>query len=715
MKITVRKRTIFIFLTLIGLLAYFNSLSAPFHYDDISFLRENTFIKSFQLFLNWITGAYSRLITGRGFLLFTFYLNYLINGLDTFGYHLVNLFIHISVAFLFYLLMARYVYPSLSLRDLPPTHPSPSRGEGKGGGGIATPSARNDKWQSGLNNRSVVPILAAVLFLIHPINTESVTYISSRSSGLSAFFILASMLCFFRATSLPYPPLGKGGQEEGKNKFHLAFYFLSLLFFLIGLSTKEAAIVTPLLMVLFDLYFISDSDNGRNFKSRFKYHLPFWLIILAGSFYYSGYITRPAMYNRPWLTHILTELKVFVEYLRLLILPVGLNIDHDVKALLTLDLSAVFYVAILAGLLLTAAFLKNKNKILSFSIIWFFINLAPFLLIRLEDYMAERWVYAASIGFSLGISELLVLLYLRHKKLGIFIAASAVVLLGILAYSRNNVYKDPVTLWSDAAQKSPQKARPYTNLCGAYGESGDADKAIDVCRTAINKGGRDIETYMNLATAHFFKGNLNIAETILKEMAKNITSDKEAIEIYHYNLGAVYKAQKKYDIAIEEYKKIFELKPQSPAPLTHIGECYLLLGMKDNAEEYFRLATKGVAKNGDDYLMMAKSFFRINEAQKGFESLTNAVITEPLNVNIRYWVATTYLEIKNYDLAQKHFLVTIKLAPNHALAHKGMGLVMLAKGNIKDAKKYFNKALSLFSPASPEKKELLNLLENTGQ
>ena len=105
----IRKRTVLLFLTLTGLLAYLNSFSVPFHYDDFHFLKEQLIIKSLPLYLDWITGHFAAVITNRAFLLFTFYLNYMVGGLDTFGYHLVNLSIHIAVAFTFYLLIARYV------------------------------------------------------------------------------------------------------------------------------------------------------------------------------------------------------------------------------------------------------------------------------------------------------------------------------------------------------------------------------------------------------------------------------------------------------------------------------------------------------------------------------------------------------------------------------------------------------------------------------
>jgi len=770
------------------LLAYFNSFSVPFHYDDISFLRENLVIKSFQLFLTWITESYSRIITGRAFLLFTFYLNYVINGLDTFGYHLVNLFIHISTAFLFYLLLSKYVYNKTYMTVIP-TQVGIQNEKQKNG--FPLKDCGNDEEEVfseqnviARNDNSGVAILAATLFLLHPINTESVTYISSRSSVLSAFFILASILAFFRATfyrhpinsslspspqspplkgggireetpiegggireetpieggdlkvvfsplwkrtqKFPSPLAGEGKGEGGFNgrNFHAGYYILSIISFFLGLSTKEAAIVTPILILLFDLYFVSDSDKGKNFRARLKYHLPFWIMVIAGFFYYSGYIASPAMYRRPWLMHIFTELKVFVEYLRLLIFPFGLNIDHDIKASISFDSSVIISIIIITGLLLIALFLRKRNRGLSFSILWFFLNLAPFLTIRLQDYMAERWVYAASIGFALFVSELLIILLGKHKKILVFAVVCLTVFFGILTHMRNDIYKDPITLWRDAVKKSPDKIRPYTNLCAYHVERREMDRAIEVCEAAINKGSNQAETYINLATAYFFKNDLDNAEKILLSMA-----DKKAVmanvsntvmEVYYYNLGSIYKGKKEYDKAIEEYKNVLKIRPRSPAALGLIGECYYLLGMKGRSDEYFHLTTEGMPQNGDDYIMLAKSAFHLGDNRKAVDSLNKAVITDPMNVNVRHAVATIFLEGGNPEAAYKHFSVMAKLSPNYAPAYTGMGKSMLATGNLKEARKHFNKALSLLPlgfesqrPNSPERKELLELLTKT--
>lgn len=641
---------------MIGLLAYSNSFRVPFHYDDIHFLREQILIKSFPLFLDWITHNFAAIISGRAFLLFTFYVNYFISGLDTFGYHIVNLLIHISTAFLFYLLLSSYV----------------------------------DNEQDG--SYHLKSILASTLFLLHPIATESVTYISSRSSELSAFFILASMLLFFKAT---------------RNGFHLIEYLLSIVCFALGLATKEAAIVTPVLMMVFDVYFISDKKKIS--ISRLKFYLPFLGIIGAGSYYYATFIMNPTLQGRDWTVHILTEMKVFVAYLRLLILPYGQNIDPDVRESLSLDPAAMISLIIIAGLIVVAFLARNKNKVISFSILWFFINLSLFLAVRLSDYMAERWVYAASLGFSLALSEALTALLVRNRKIGLSLIMCLIMLFGTLTLVRNSVYKDPIRLWTDAAEKSPGKIRPDSNLCASYLEMMDIDKAIEWCNSAVKKGSNYQETYINLASAYFSKGNLEKAKKILLSM-----NSEGAAYIYHYNLGVIYSEKREYRRAINEYRLILKTMPHSPAILSSIGECYRLLNNKAKADEYFLLATQGIPQNGEDYLMLAESYFSLGDKEKGTESLRSALIAEPLNLRIRKTIANIYFDKKMYDEAYRHFLIMAKIAPNLPFAYTGMGKAMLAKGDLKEARKQLIRALNLLPKDAQDRNDILRLLGKAG-
>jgi tetratricopeptide (TPR) repeat protein len=647
-------RTAFILLTLLGVLAYANSLTVPFHYDDIHFLRENSLIKSLPLFFHSLGDNYSQLITGRMFLLFTFYLNYLFSGLDTFSYHLVNLFLHIATAFLFYLLCSWYV-------------------------------GRPDDKQL-----KIKCVFAAALFLLHPIATESVTYLSSRSSVLSTFCILAALFAFFKGTV---------------GKFRVVPYAFSLLFFCFGLSAKESAIVTPALMLLFDLSFITDR---KPFSSRVKYYVPFLGILLAASFFYAKYLVHPEVSDRAWTTHVLTEFKVFVQYLRLLILPIGLSIYHDVRESISIDFPVILSVAITAGLLILAMLIRRKNRIMFFSILWFFINLAPLLVVKLTDFMAERWVYAASLGFAFAVSELLALVFQWQKRTAIVLSISLLVCLGTLTALRNRVYSDPVTLWTDAAGKSPGETKPFVNLCASYVERGDADNAIRMCGEAIKKGDRSDEVYINLASALFVKNDLNSAEDILTALANNAYR-----EVYHYNLGLIYTTKKEYHKAIQEYEAILVAHPQSVTALAALGKSYRMLNQERKSRDYYSLAVKGLPQNGEDFLMLAESHFQLGEQVAGIASLNEALVTEPLNVNIRNVIASSNLAQKNYDEAYKHYAVMAKISPGMSAAYEGMGRALLAKGERAKAKRNFLKALSLLPPTAPARNELVVLLGKT--
>lgn len=648
----IRKRTVFIFFSLLAFIVYANSFSVPFHYDDFHFLKENLRIKSLKTFSDWLFTDYSNFLRGRPLLLFSFFLNYKIGGLDTFTYHLFNLFFHISTAYIFYLLFTNF-------------------------------SDRKDN-----KEYSIKFIIAASVFIVQPINTESVTYISSRSSILSTLFILLSMLTFFKATN---------------NKFSFFYYILAFLTFICGLLTKEIAIILPILLLLFDYYFTSENFSGLS--SRLKYHIPFLSVVIVGLFYYSGSLANPEA-KRQWTTHIFTEFRVFVEYTRLLIIPIGQNIDHDIKPYNTLNINVIFSMAILLLLISVSFIIKKKNRIVSFSILWFFVSISPFLVIRLNDFMAERWLYTSAIGYSLFISELFNLVSKKNFKLGIVLTASVILILGSLTIARNRVYANQVSLWEDASRKSPDKPRPYANLSRAYKEIGNLDKAIENGIKSIDKGGKVIEAYINLSVAYKELGDYRKAEETLKAI------ETEAAKYYEFyqNLGAVYVKMERYNEALDSYKKALLIAPDSALILFSIGETYENLDDNKKAKEYFMLSTKKIPQTAQDYMARGVSYFKLGNGKEALRNFLEAVRTDPLDVNVRIFLANNYLGNDYFDDAYRHFSAASKISTNYAPAYKGMGLAMLGKGNKKEAAGHFKKALNLLPVGSAERKEIEELL-----
>ncbi len=364
--------------------------------------------------------------------------------------------------------------------------------------------------------------------------------------------------------------------------------------------------------------------------------------------------------------------------------------------------------AVVAGLLLAAYLFRNKSRVLSFSIFWFFINLTPFLAMRMSDYMAERWVYAAGLGFCLALSKLFVDASQRYTRTGIAAIVGIVLFFGVLTVMRNDVYRDPITLWADALKKAPEKSKAYVNLSAAYLERGNIDKAIGIMELSLKQGNRAVATYLNLAIAYFMKDDLKKAEEIMLTLNGSISA-----EIYYYNLGSIYKQKKEYRKAIETFTKASEGKNYSPAVLGSIAECYKQLGNKKNAAEYYSAAAKGIPQKSEDYLMVAQSYFELGEPEKGRETMNKALLADPMNIYIRNIIATTYLEKKNYNEAFKHFSIMSKMSPGYAPAYKGMGQVLLGTGSRQEAGKYFRKALELLPQDSPDRKAVQDLLDRS--
>ena len=658
-SIPVRTRTVFIFLFLIGLLVYVNSLEAPFHFDDIHYLKENLHIKSFSAFQRLLSEDHARIFTGRPVLLLSFLLNYQIGGLDTFGYHFFNVLIHIVNAFLFYVLFARYADPESS------------------------------------TGYSMQYVLAAVIFLLHPINTESVTYISSRSSALSTFFVLASMLCFFRAT---------------EDRLQPPYYLLSVLFFMIGLSTKEAAVVLPPLLLLFDYYFLSGSK--RVFMSRLKYHVPFFLLTLALLLVYVSYFTRPEA-DRPWGTHIPTELSVFVEYGRLLFIPLGLTIDHDVAPLSLYSGRAVLSYVILLGMIVLALLVRKSKPAVSFAIFWFLLCLCPFLVIRVNDFMAERWVYTASIGFAVGVSTLAMHASRFYPRTARAAMVVLLALLGALTVMRNQVYANPILLWEDAVKKAPEKSRPYSNLSRAYIDGGDLAMGVASSREGIKlykndkpKGQVFVALHINLAAAHQNGNNLQKAE----EALKTIEHEAAGYHEYHHSLGLIYMKTHRYDQALAEFRKALAIRPVSPTLLYLTADCYEALGRHKTAQEYFSRASAGVPQSGPDYINQGLAFFKLGEEERVLDLLFEGVKADPFDLHTRLYLADTLLSRQLFDGAWKQYAIAAAFSPRSVSAYRGMGIILLSRGEYGEASMYFEKALGMLPPDSPERKVLLELL-----
>jgi tetratricopeptide (TPR) repeat protein len=492
-------------ITVIGLICYSNTFSASFHLDDYFNIVTNSNIRGFDYF-----AAHPFSNRSVGYL--TFALNYRLHGMDVRGYHIANLSVHVLNAFLAYFI----VVLTLTLRG--------------GTANVASPR--------------FTALLAGLLFVSHPIQTQAVTYVVQRFASLATLFFLVSLFAYIKS------------RISERIVPRLSFYALFLVSALLAVKTKENAVSLPIIIMVYEFMFFRE-----RIEKRALYLLPMLLsAVLVPVFFLDIRIEEEVALSGSG--YLFTQFRVVVTYIRLLVLPINQNFDYDFPLHHSgFDLPVVLSFVFLLGIFALGIYLLYRSRttdygfrLASFGVFWFFITLAPeSSVVPLKDVIFEHRVYLPSVGAFSAVSAGLVMFIGRLGKRSLAVAVSIVAMVLLVftgaAYSRNCVWKDEITLWRDVIVKSPEKARGYHNLGSAYRLGGQNDKAIEYYREALKLDPWFYQT--------------------------------------HYQLGIAYRDKRMLDKAIWHYWNAIGIKPEYADAHLFLGEAYELKGfLEDAASEY---------------------------------------------------------------------------------------------------------------------------------
>ena len=526
-------------LSLLSIALYLNSLNNSFHFDDHPNILDNPYIRNLKDVSLFLKGIGSYVGIPRVLTMLSFAINYHFHRFNVWGYHLVNLTLHVFCGILAFL-VARALF---SLEFEGEAHP--------------------DKLKVNL-----LSFLSALIFVSHPVQVNTVTYIVQRNEGLATFFYLLSLFLFV-----------SGSFKKGWRKFLL--FLGSGGSFLCSIFSKETGFTVPLTVIFFDFIFICKSKKDK--LKRLKIYLPLSLILIIYMLFFlrGGVLhllvekSREGMIT-PW-HYLLTQANVIIQYFKLLFLPLPhwLNVDHDFPLYRSLfEYPTFLSISILLFLIALAAYLINKKRLISFCIFFFFIVLAPSSsIIPLWDFMVEYRLYLPLLSYGLIVAMGFGYLYqflARHcsKKMAFGIVSGVSVLLissySALTIERNHIFKDDLTLWTDAAKKSPYKMRVHHNLGRAYFEKGRIDQAIQEGEIALRlianlDRKENVKFVLNLlGGAYFVKGETDVA---LRMFQRAIEVDPNFATSY-YNVSCVYATNKERDKALEYLKKAISLDPK---------------------------------------------------------------------------------------------------------------------------------------------------------
>lgn len=575
-----------IIIVVCGWIAYSNSFSVPFVYDDLGNIVYNEALRVFD-FTVWQNYFGLRAIPQ-----ITFALNLRLDGLNVFGYHLVNWAIHVLNGVLIYWLctaLGRHTY-----------------GETPGllWGGI-----RWKTWQ-------LFALLAALLFVSHPIATESVTYVVQRTVSLTAFFYLLALAAYVRGrlvtTPSPRHPPGHSPFVRGRKILWLA---LALLAAAAAMHSKQTAITLPVAIMLIELLFFARRERWQ----RSAFLLVPWLVLLLylpwrlfGPFLWSvtglssepltgpaidasGVVSAPAAAAAGHATlsrwsYLLTQFSVLLTYLRLLVWPAGQSIDHDFTAHSSLFAAPVLLGAGLAAALLGLAWLlRRRCPLTAFGIFLFLLALAPeSSLIPLLEVVAEYRLYLPLAGSAIVAADLIALLHTNVVRHVWVFGAGAIVVAALVSatWVRNTVWQDPARLWSDAVAKAPAKARPYNNLGVVLLERGDVMPARDHFQQAIELSPGYAHAHHNLATSLAKLGDLEGAAQHYNEaymLQPTTTATQVNLAIVYLKLGRVDEAQALVEAVIINDER-------SASAQTLLGAIYWQQGQRERAREAWQKA-----------------------------------------------------------------------------------------------------------------------------
>jgi Tfp pilus assembly protein PilF len=514
---------------------YSPSMNGPFLLDDNSlpYMLPDFSVLPLR---DWISGL-------RPLLMLSFWLNFKQSGNEvTFGYHVVNVVLHFFNGILVYFVIRK-----------------------------ALGWVRAER-----SYQEILAVFAAGLFLFHPIQTESVSYVASRSETLSLFFLLAAFVVFLYRKNAS---VGVG----------TALGILSL--FIAALMSKEHTAVLPALLLLTDYYW-NPGFSFEGIRRNWKLYVP---IVIGGAIgvvfvfrvlSHSGNTAGFGMKDLAWYEYFFTECRAIWDYLRMFPLPFGQNLDYDFPfSHGVLDHGAIFGLIALVAVSVLAWIYRRRFPLASYGWFTYLILLAPTSsFVPIRDPIGERRLYLPFIGLLFITVEFLRRWKTRRTTM---IAVLSLVLLAeaALSYQRNQVWGNAVEIWKDTVSKSPNKLRPRFQLALAHFQAQHCDEAVTEYAKAAQLETPKFDLLLDWALAYDCAGRP--AEAIDKlRQAASITPNAHV----YSQIGMEYGKQGKYAEAMEALATAERLNPNFEMTYVYRGNIYEVQGDKARAAQEYRHA-----------------------------------------------------------------------------------------------------------------------------
>ncbi len=601
---------VLVLIAFVGIVLYSNILNAPFILDDYSAIVDNEAVKN-------ISPSLGNISSNRYLTSFSFAFNYAAFGLKPFTYHFINNIIHVINALLvYYLVILTFRTPYFSYQPSAISHQQSS----------------HSPIHQFTYSPSFVAFSTAFIFVSHPIQTQAVTYIAQRATSMAAMFYLLSVVMYIkwrlRMQDTGYktqditplnPPLPRGDVKGGiMHRASWIMYLCSIISAILAMKTKEIAFTLPLVIALYEFSFFNKATDYKvslsNLK-RFLYLLPILLTLLIiplGMVNFKApveVITQDInAYSRETVNitridYLLTQFRVIVTYLRLLVLPVNQSLDYSYSVYRSFLDAEVFlsflFLILLLGIGVYLYYRSRLKKVyrneatmsyqrlISFGIFWFFITLSvESSIIPIKDVIVEHRLYLPSIGFFIA-SLSFVEYFVRWQKVKVVAIVIIVAVLSVTTFNRNLLWNDPQALWEDVLIKFPNNVRAHNGLGVIFKEQEEYDKALIQLEKALKINPIYFPAYYNIGDIQYKVGNYGVAVEYFEKVLRLKPS-------YHFHLDTLNSLAITYSEmdddrnAVGTFNDAIRLFPSSIMLYNNLGRQYIKMGNFDSAIEILK-------------------------------------------------------------------------------------------------------------------------------
>jgi tetratricopeptide (TPR) repeat protein len=518
-----------------------------------------------------------------------------------------------------------------------------------------------------------------VIWVVHPLLTEAVNYVSQRTELLMSLFYLLTQYASVRAhtvtSRLKPAPTSAPGPRVVPGSSRTRWLILSVVACALGMASKETMATAPIMALLYDRVFIYRSLTEA-IRDRWRLYAALaatWLLL--GTLIWSGPRWESAGFSAgisPW-TYLLNQSVMLVEYLQRAVWPASLVLDYGEPRSLTLG-DVAWQAALIVTLLVLAAVALARWPAIGFAAAAFFIILAPtssFVPIATE-VGAERRMYLPLAALAvIGVAGIRAL-WLRHGRAaagaGMAITlAAACLALAVLTVQRNADYRDELTLWRTTLERSPQP-RAHRNYATLLKRAGYRDEVIAHLRESLEG---HPEARYGLGYELYEQGRLEEAVEELRRFVREVPSDRFVASARSLAANALLRLAR-YDEAASEFEAITRTQPELGAAWSNLGT----------------------------------ALARAGQTERAVAALQHAVDLEPANGTSRSDLAAVLLEAGNAEGAVVHAQEAARLEPSNATARFLAGLALSAVGRMGDAEAHLRASLQL-DPANADARELL--------